>query len=152
MTLESQESFVVRAPREAVWSYTSNMRNWAANMPGYESFEQINETDSRWTLQVKLGPFKRTVRMLVHIAEWDEPRHVSFDLHSETDPVNGTGGFDAEEIGESETSVTLRLRIDSTGPMAGMMESMAKPVLERMQRSFAQAMTADIEQRGGTDG
>ena len=42
LTLESQESFVVRAPREAVWTYTSDMRNWAANMPGYESFEQIS--------------------------------------------------------------------------------------------------------------
>ncbi len=147
MTLESQESFVVQASRELVWAYTSDMRNWASNMPGYQSFEQLNENDSRWTLQLKLGPFKRTVRMLVHISEWDEPRHVSFDLHAETDPVNGTGGFDAEESGEHATSVTLRLRIESSGPMAGMMESMAKPVLERMQRAFALAMTSDIERR-----
>ena len=145
MTLESQESFVVRAPRQAVWSYTSDMRNWAANMPGYESFEQISQTDSRWTLSLKLGPFKRTVKMLVHITDWDEPERVAFLLKSETDPVNGEGGFVATEQGADETSVELRLRIDSTGPMAGMMESMAKPVLVRMQKSFARSITEDIE-------
>ncbi len=99
MTLESQESFVVRAPREAVWTYTSDMRNWAANMPGYESFEQLTENDSRWTLSLKLGPFKRTVKMLVHITDWDEPERVAFDLKSETDPVNGEGGFVATGAG-----------------------------------------------------
>ncbi|HVX31098.1 MAG TPA: SRPBCC family protein [Nitrolancea sp.] len=145
MTLESEESFVVRAPREKVWAYTSNMRNWASNMPGYQSFEQLSDTDSRWTLQLKLGPFKRTVRMLVHLTEWDEPEHVAFTLHSETDPVNGSGGFRATETSATETAVTLHLRIDSSGPMAGMMESLAKPVLERMQKSFADAIAADIE-------
>ncbi|HEX7103743.1 MAG TPA: SRPBCC family protein [Nitrolancea sp.] len=152
MTLESEESFVVRAPREKVWAYTSNMRNWAANMPGYESFEQLSDTDSRWTLQLKLGPFKRTVRMLVHLTQWVEPEHVAFTLHSETDPVNGSGGFHATETSANETSVKLRLRIDSSGPMAGMMESLARPVLERMQKSFAEAIAEDIERSGGETG
>jgi carbon monoxide dehydrogenase subunit G len=147
LTLESKESFVVHAPRDAVWSYTSDMRNWAANMPGYQSFEQLSDTDSRWTLQLKLGPFKRTVRMVVHITDWDEPERVSFNLKSETDPVNGSGGFVATTQGENETLVDLHLVIDSTGPMAGMMESMARPVLERMQKSFASAITEDIERR-----
>lgn len=148
MTLESQESFVVRASRDLVWSYTSDMKNWAANMPGYQSFEPLSDTDSRWTLQLKLGPFRRTVKMTVHITEWIEPERVSFTLKSETDPVSGSGGFIATHQGEQETEVDLRLRIDSTGPMAGMMESMAKPVLTRMQKSFAKAITADIERRG----
>ncbi len=147
MTLESQESFVVHAPRELVWSYTSDMRNWAANMPGYQSFEQLSDTDSRWTLEVKLGPFRRIVKMVVQITDWEEPERVSFTLRSETDPVNGSGGFVASERAEHETSVELRLSIDSTGPMAGMMESMAKPVLARMQKAFAQSITEDIEQK-----
>jgi carbon monoxide dehydrogenase subunit G len=148
LTLESEESFVVHAPREKVWAYTSNMRNWAANMPGYELFEQLSDTDSRWTLEVKIGPFRRTVIMLVHLTEWDEPRHVAFTLRSETDPVEGTGGFDATATSASETAVKLRLRIVSSGPMAGMMESLARPVLARMQKSFAHAIAEDIEQSG----
>ena len=145
MTLESEESFIVHAPREKVWAYTSNMRNWAANMPGYESFEQLNDTDSRWTLEIKIGPFRRTVIMLVHLTDWHEPEHVAFTLRSETDPVEGTGGFDAKVASENETAVTLRLRIVSSGPMAGMMESLARPVLARMQKSFAEAIAEDIE-------
>jgi len=145
LTLESEETFVVNAPREKVWDYTSDMRNWATNMPGYESFEQLNDTDSRWTLEVKIGPFRRTVRMVVHLTEWNEPEHVAFTLRSETDPVTGTGGFDAIATGECETTVKLRLRIDSSGPMAGMMESLARPVLARMQKSFAEAIAEDIE-------
>ncbi|HEX3721786.1 MAG TPA: SRPBCC family protein, partial [Nitrolancea sp.] len=133
------------APRENVWAYTSDMRNWAANMPGYESFEQLSDTDSRWTLEVKIGPFRRTVKMLVHLTEWNEPEHVAFALRSETDPVEGTGGFDATATGVNETTVKLRLRIVSSGPMAGMMESLARPVLARMQKSFAEAIAEDIE-------
>lgn len=147
MTLESHESFLVHAPRSRVWTYTSNMRNWAANMPGYESFEELNDTDSLWTLTLKLGPFKRTVKMLVHVTEWEEPDRVSFTLKSETDPVEGSGGFVASETSCDQTSVELRLQIDSSGPLAGMMESMAKPVLARMQQSFIRAMTEDIEGR-----
>lgn len=149
MTLESEESFTVHAPLEAVWAYTSDMRNWAANMPGFESFEELSDTDSRWILQLKLGPFKRTARMLVHITEWDEPRHAAFALRSESEPVTGAGGFDAAESGDGVTTVTMRLRLDSTGPMAGMMESFARPVLGRMQKSFAEAITAEIERQQG---
>ena len=87
--------------------------------------------------------------MLVHITDWDEPERVAFDLKSETDPVNGDGWLRRlPSRATDETSVELRLRIDSTGPMAGMMESMAKPVLARMQKSFAKSITEDIEQQG----
>ena len=146
--LETHESFEVHAPIERVWAYASDMRNWAANMPGYDSFEPLNEMDSRWTLKPKVGPFRRTVQMLVHVAEWEAPRHIGFQMRSENDPVEGTGAFDAQELGPSLTGVTLSLRLDSHGPMAGMMESMARPVLPRMAKSFAEAMARDIEQSG----
>lgn len=143
--LETSEQFEVNAPVEAVWSYAGDMRNWAANMPGFDSFEQLSETESYWTLKPRLGPFTRTVRMRVHVVDWQPPNHISFTLKSETDPVEGSGRFDAQSLSPDRTSVTLYLRLDSHGPLAGMMEGLARPVLPRMADSFARAMAQDIE-------
>jgi carbon monoxide dehydrogenase subunit G len=147
--LETSEQFEVNAPVEAVWGYASDMRNWAANMPGFERFQQLSETESYWTLKPRIGPFTRTVRMRVHVVEWQPPTHIGFTLVSETDPVEGNGRFDAESLAPDRSGVTLYLRLDSHGPLAGMMEGLARPVLPRMARSFAAAMAKDIERGEG---
>lgn len=147
--LETSETFTINAPIEAVWSYASDMRNWAANMPFFDTFQQLGEQESRWTLKPKLGPFTRNVRMLVTITEWEPPSHIGFTLHGETDPVDGNGSFDARVLGPERTDVTLALRLDSHGPLAPMMEGLARPVLPRMARSFAQSLTRDIERGAG---
>ncbi|HET7035855.1 MAG TPA: SRPBCC family protein [Thermomicrobiaceae bacterium] len=147
--LETSETFTINAPIEAVWSYASDMRNWASNMPFFDSFQQLSDKESRWTLKPKLGPFTRTVRMLVTISEWQPPSHIAFTLHSETDPVEGNGSFDAQSLEPERTNVTLALRLDSHGPLAPMMEGLARPVLPRMARSFAQNLARDIERGEG---
>lgn len=143
--LETQETFTVNAPRQAVWAYASDMQNWANKMPGFHSFEILSDTDSRWTLKITVGPFKRTVNLLVHVTEWVEPERIGFWMKSENDPVEGTGAFLAQEIGPEQTKVAMRLELNSSGPMAGMMESMIRPVLPRMAKSFAQELTREIE-------
>lgn len=147
--LETREQFEVRAPIERVWAYASDMRNWAANMPGFDSFESLSEADSRWTLKPRLGPFRRTVVMRVHVTEQQPPSRIGFTMESENDPVTGRGAFEAQALGPGSTGVTLSLRIDSSGPMAPMMESMARPVLPRMAKSFAESMARDIERNPG---
>jgi carbon monoxide dehydrogenase subunit G len=145
--LETQETFSVNAPRSAVWAYASDMRNWANKMPGFQSFEVLNDTDSRWTLRIAVGPFKRTVILRVHITDWAEPERIGFWMKSENDPVQGAGAFLAQEVGDRQTRVAMRLTLDSSGPMAGMMETMIRPVLPRMAKSFAEEMTREIETR-----
>ncbi|MBX6342231.1 MAG: SRPBCC family protein [Thermomicrobiaceae bacterium] len=148
--LETQETFTVDAPIDAVWRYASDMRNWGASMPGYQSSEILSDTDSRWTLRLALGPLGRTVRMRVHITEWREPSHVAFTFESENDPVGGQGSFDAEALGPDRTRVTLKLIVRGRGMLAGVMDNLAKPVLPLMARSFAESLSRGIMKEKGS--
>lgn len=145
--LATEQPFVVDASLAQVWAYVGDMANWAGNMPGYQSFEVLDETDSLWTLKVALGALVRTVRLRIHITEWRAPDHVAFTLTGVGDPIEGRGGFDARPCGDARSEVVLTLSVAGSGQMAGVMESMARPVLPRLGRGLAEALKTEIERQ-----
>ncbi|WP_300014668.1 SRPBCC family protein [Pseudonocardia sp.] len=145
--LATEQPFAVDASLEQVWAYVGDMANWAGNLPGYQSFEVLDETDSLWTLKVALGALVRTVRLRIHITEWRAPDHVAFTLTGVGDPIEGQGSFDARPSGDARSEVLLTLAVAGNGQMAGVMESMARPVLPRLGKGLAEALRAEIEQR-----
>lgn len=147
--LEARETIDLDAPLVDVWSYVSDIGNWARNMPGYQSFELIDERESLWTLKVGLGALVRTVGLRVEITEWDEPDHVAFRLRGITDPVEGHGTYDARAADDSETAVDVTLRLSGTGPMANAMEGMARPVIPRIVSGLTEAIKRDVESAVG---
>lgn len=144
--LEHQESFAVDVDGDAVWAFVHDMGNWAASVPGYESYEVIDEKNSRWTVKVKLGALTRTVRVKVTVTEWVEPKRVAFALVGETEPITGTGSFDAEPGDEAgTTNVRLGVSVAGSGSMASAMEAMSRPIIPRLSRTFAAALRRGIE-------
>ena len=97
--IETDHRFVVEAPIGDVWSYVSEIGNWASSMPGYESFEETDEGHSTWVLKVALGALTRTMRLNVTIDDEREPEFISFSLEGANDPVSGRGSFAATAHG-----------------------------------------------------
>ena len=114
-------------------------------MPGYQSFEAVDELHSKWVLKVALGALTRTVPLEVTITDRRKPDHISFTLRGESDPVDGQGAFTASATGARQTSVVVTLAISGNGPMAATMEAMSRPVVPRMTRVLSEALKTAIE-------
>jgi carbon monoxide dehydrogenase subunit G len=146
--IETDHTFVIEAPIGEVWGYAGDIGNWASSMPGYESFEAVDELRSNWVLKVALGALTRRVPLQVTITERREPEHIRFELRGDSDPVEGRGTFTAWQEGAQQTSVVVSLAIWGSGPMAATMEAMSRPVVRDMTRVVSDAFKAAVERTG----
>lgn len=143
--IETEQSVSVGSSIENVWEYVKDIRNWANLMPGAQNCTMIDADDSRWTLKVGAGGLVRTVTALVHVEHWDAPAGVKFSYSLQGDPVLGSGFYSAARTSAHETAVTLRIRVEGSGPMSRLWEAMSTPLLPQLVRSFAERLKAEIE-------
>jgi carbon monoxide dehydrogenase subunit G len=143
--IETERSVLIDADIESVWTYVEDIRRWASLFPGCRECNLIDEHDSHWVLKVGVGALVRTVNVRVHVDEWSEPERVLFSYTLDGDPVNGSGSYVASRKSEDETEVTLRVRVQGSGPVAPLWEAMSKPLLPQLAKSFAGQLKAEIE-------
>ncbi|HEX7854379.1 MAG TPA: SRPBCC family protein [Sphingobium sp.] len=143
--IETEQNVTIAAPIADVWAYVRDIAGWASLMPGLQDCSVIDENDSLWTLKVGAGGLVRTVKVRVHVDEWDGPGRVVFTYGLERDPVEGGGTYTAIARGARETEVTLQVRVKGSGPMAPMWEALGKPLLPQFARSFAGQLRDRIE-------
>lgn len=78
-------------PVDTVWSFVSDMNNWAPFLTGYQKHEIVDETDSIWTLKGDVGILSRIVELRAHVTEWSAPNKVTFTLTGINEAVEGGG-------------------------------------------------------------
>jgi carbon monoxide dehydrogenase subunit G len=118
-------------------------------MPGLQDFEIIDDDNSRWVLKVGVGALVRTVKVDVHVDEWDGPRRALFSFKLQGDPVKGGGAYVATPTGANQTEMAFTIRVEGTGPMAPMWEAMGGPLLPRFALAFGNQLAESIEQASG---
>lgn len=142
--IETEQSVVIAAPINQVWTYAKDVARWASIMPGYQSCELIDDDHSRWVLKVGVGGLVRTVRVAVTVDRWAGPDEVDFSFKLEGDPVSGGGAYRASAQGNA-TAVALQVRVIGGGPMAPMWEAMGGPLLPKFALGFAEQLKEKIE-------
>lgn len=80
-------------PVNAVWDFVKDMNNWAPFLTGYQTHEELSDTDSIWTLKGDVGMLARTVKLKAHVTEWNGPERVAFTLTGLNEPVEGGGSL-----------------------------------------------------------
>ena len=143
--IDTEQTVVVEAPIAEVWDYVSDIERWAALMPGMRECEVIDANDSKWTIKVGVGGLVRTVKVNVHVDQWDGPGTVLFSYALDGDPVKGGGTYTARALGPAQTEIALKVRVEGGGPMAPMWEAMGKPLLPTLAKGFAGQLKAEIE-------
>lgn len=134
--LSAERSLMVSRTQAEVWDFVASMSNWARQMPGYISHEEVNESASVWTVQVNVGPFQRPVVIDVDVTQWSPPSDVFFKIKGRVEPFHGGGRFHTEANG-ARTSINLQFEAEPTGPMATMLTGLARPVLDRVADEFS---------------
>lgn len=147
--IETEHTVDVDATIDGVWDYVQDIRKWANLMPGMRDCTLIDADNSRWLIKVGVGALVRTVKVLVHVDQWDKPERVNFSFKLEGDPVTGGGSFIALRKGALGTAVTLKVRVEGSGPAAPMWEAMSRPLLPQLAKSFAGQLKAEIEKTAG---
>jgi carbon monoxide dehydrogenase subunit G len=83
----------MRLPLGTVWTFVSDMNNWAPFLTGYQKHEVLDATDSLWTLKGEVGILSRRVELRAHVTEWVEPEKVSFTLTGVNEAIDGGGSL-----------------------------------------------------------
>lgn len=143
--IETEQTVTIRESIDNVWAFARDIRGWASLMPGMQDCEVIDDDNSRWTLKVGVGGLVRTVKVQVHVDQWDGPERVFFTYKLEGDPVQGGGSYLATATGPRETEVKLVVQVVGGGPMAPMWEAMGKPLLPQLAKGFAGQLKDKIE-------
>ena len=143
--IETEQTVRIRASIGNVWAFARDVRGWASLMPGMQECDVIDDDNSRWTLKVGVGGLVRTVKVQVHVDQWDGPERVFFCYKLDGDPVQGGGSYHATATGPSETEVKLHVKVEGRGPMAPMWEAMGRPLLPQLARAFAGQLRDKIE-------
>jgi carbon monoxide dehydrogenase subunit G len=143
--IETEQTVTIRENIDAVWAFARDIRGWASLMPGMQDCEVIDDDNSRWVLKVGVGGLVRTVKVRVHVEQWDGPGRVFFNYKLEGDPVQGGGSYHATATDAGETEVRLNVRVEGSGPMAPMWEAMGKPLLPQLAKGFAGQLRDKIE-------
>jgi carbon monoxide dehydrogenase subunit G len=147
--IETQPAITIDADIHTVWDFARDIRRWAGLMPGMQDCTVIDDDNSLWVLKVGVGGLVRTVKVMVHVDQWDGPERVFFSYRLEGDPVKGGGSYRATEKGPRQTGVELQVRVEGSGPMAPMWEAMGRPLLPQLAKGFAAQLKAEIEKTGG---
>jgi len=147
--IETEQTVTIRENIDKVWDFARDIRGWASLMPGMQECEVIDDDNSRWILKVGVGGLVRTVKVQVHVDQWDGPGRVFFTYKLEGDPVQGGGAYHATARGPAETEVVLTVRVEGSGPMAPMWEAMGRPLLPQLAKGFAGQLRDKIEAQAG---
>lgn len=147
--IETAQTVTVACGIDDVWTYVRDIRNWAQLMPGLQDCDIRSDDDSHWVLKVGVGGMVRTVKVDVHVDQWDGPGRVLFSYQLQGDPVRGGGSYTAIAQGPAETEMTLAIRVEGSGPMAPMWEAMGGPLLPKFALAFAEQLRDGIEAQMG---
>ncbi len=99
---ESTVSRCVQGSPETVWQFVQDMGNWAPMITGYQSHQQLSDTQSTWVLRGDVGILSRTVRLDVHITEWIPLQRIRFTLTGLNEVVAGGGVFEMRPMTTEE--------------------------------------------------
>lgn len=149
--MEFKQSFVVKAPPDAVWAFLTDPRRAAGALPGAAFTEQIDEKTFAGTITVKVGPVTTSYRGKARYERLD-PATRTAEMTGSGQDVKGRGGADMKmtsqlvERAPGETEVNVTTAVNVTGLLAQLGRGMIQDVSDQLFEKFTAAVRAELEQ------
>ena len=143
-------SFVVEAPREAVWTLIRDPEVVARCVPGCSSIEPLSPTSYRATVKIGLGPLKMSFNVVVDVTEEVEPETIVSKTSGEEGGrasfVSSVNRLDLRAVEDGVTEVSYSATVSVTGRLGkfglGMMRKKADSVAAEFGRAFGEVARA----------
>lgn len=136
----------VNIPIEAIWSFVSDIGNWAPLVPGYIAHEVLSDKESTWSFKSDMGIIKKKIELKVDITSWQEPTKVTFHLTGLNEKFTGHGYFLAEKGKNKKNIMTGSLDISAEGMMAKVANSLLNTALPEITAELTEAVALKAEQ------
>ncbi len=147
--IEAEHVTTIDTDIAQVWDYVQDIQKWGLLFPGCKECEVIDTHNSRWIIKVGAGGLVKTVTVLVSVEQWNGPESVRFSYKLESEPVKGTGFYQAKQNSEKTTDIILQIKVEGSGQMAAMWEAMSRPLLPQMAKTFSSRLKEEIETLSG---
>jgi carbon monoxide dehydrogenase subunit G len=148
--MQIEKSFVVNAPRAAVWAFLIDPYQVAKCLPGAAITEKVSDQEYAGTMTVKVGPVTASYRGKLKFERLDAAAGEA-DLAASGQETRGKGGADMRmksrvvERAPGETEVTVVSDVNVFGILAQFGRSMIQDVSDQMFQKFSTAMRRELE-------
>jgi carbon monoxide dehydrogenase subunit G len=147
---EAEYTTTAAIPREVLWDFVKEMDNFAPFFLGYQEHRQESETDSVWKLKGDLGAMTRLLEFRVHIAEWNGPERVRFEIQGINEQMTGSGSF---EMTPYEDAADADLPVEAPpkkNPLRRILEAIVRFFFQLVRGKPQRAESADAGPAVGT--
>src|SRR3954453_9046591 len=148
--MEISKSFVVKAPKAAVWDFLTDPYKVAKCLPGAAVTEKVDDQTYTGTMTVKVGPVTASYRGKLRFERLDEAAGEA-ELAASGQETRGKGGADMRMKsrvvgkGPSETEVTVVSDVNVMGVLAQFGRGMIQDVSDQLFGKFTEAMRRELE-------
>lgn len=150
MGMEISKSFVVKAPKAAVWDFLTDPYKVAKCLPGAAVTEKVDDQTYTGTMTVKVGPVTASYRGKLRFERLDEAAGEA-ELAASGQETRGKGGADMRmksrvvEKAPAETEVTVVSDVNVMGVLAQFGRGMIQDVSDQLFGKFSEGMRRELE-------
>jgi carbon monoxide dehydrogenase subunit G len=150
MGQQIEKSFVVKAPRGAVWEFLTDPYKVARCLPGAAITDKLDEQSYAGTITVKVGPVTANYRGKMRFDRLDAAAGEA-DIVASGQETRGKGGADMRmksrvaERTPGETEVSVVSDVNVVGILAQFGRGMIQDVSDQLFQKFTDAMRRELE-------
>jgi carbon monoxide dehydrogenase subunit G len=142
-------SFVVGAPREAVWPRIKDPALIAGCIPGCRKIEALSPTSYRAEMTIAVGPVKADFNLVVDISREEPPERILSSTRGEEGSrasiLSAENVVSLVDLGDGSTRVSYSSEVSVTGRLGKFGLGMMKKKAEAIGNEFAGAFRAKVE-------
>ncbi|HEV8580471.1 MAG TPA: SRPBCC family protein [Thermoanaerobaculia bacterium] len=150
MAMQIEKTFVVKAPRSAVWEFLTDPYRVARCLPGAAVTGKLDEQSWGGTITVKVGPVTASYRGKMRFERLDAEAGEA-EIVASGQETRGKGGADMRmksrvvERQPGETEVTVVSDVNVVGALAQFGRGMIQDVSDQLFQKFSDAMRRELE-------
>lgn len=147
MELEVLRHERILAPVQLVWEEMDSLVRILAKSPQISEYAVAPDGQTaRGRTKLAWGPVKWSVEVAVEILELQPRQRIAFAIHSTAIEGRFQGSIDLVSVGEAETKLEYRGRIEVGHRTAGRMRGMFSEIAEDQAHSLVQRVKVKAEQ------
>jgi uncharacterized protein len=145
-----EETFDIAAPIDVVFNRMNNVGDVGYCIAGVKRVEVVNDRESRWKIEQRIGFMARTFDLQAAIKKLDPPNRIAFGAAGQDVEVDGQIRFAA--LDSANTRCNLEMEIEVVGTLAPLVEIFAKGPQQALIRETVANLRAALDGAGPTEG
>ena len=144
------KTFQIERPIKEVWDFLSDPNKIVTCVPGAQLSEQIDDTNYKGTVTMKIGPVSTSFNGQITIASLDEAAH-TIEINGKGVDSKGKGSANMVlagklvDMGDQTTEVTNNMDISITGKLAQFGSRMIVDVSDQIFKQFLNNFRGQLE-------